>query len=200
VEVGSRALLADRVLVDAALFSARVTDELVAFDVPNQPGRRAFRNAGQTSRTGAEVSARAVWPHWESGVALTWSRFQFDRYQVGTASYAGNPIPGAPRSFGQAFTTARWGRAFVTTEVVASARVTADDAALVTAAAYTSWTVRAGLRAQPVGAFTVAPVLAVENLTDARYATSVVINATRGRYFEPGLPRRVALLLQVGWR
>lgn len=200
VEVGSRALLADRVLVDAALFSARVTDELVAFDVPNQPGRRAFRNAGQTSRTGAEVSARAVWPHGESGVALTWSRFRFDRYQVGTASYAGNPIPGAPRHFAQAFTTARWGQAFVTTELVASARVTADDAALVTAAAYSSWTVRAGLAAQPVGAFTVAPVLAVENLTDARYATSVVINATRGRSFEPGLPRRVALLMQVGWR
>ena len=133
-------------------------------------------------------------------MAVTWSRFRFDQYQVGTASYAGNPIPGAPRHFAQAFTTARWGRAFATTEVVTSARVTADDAALVTAAAYTSWTVRAGLTAQPVGMWTVAPVLSIENLTDARYATSVVINATRGRYFEPGLPRRAALLLQIGWR
>ena len=43
------------------------------------------------------------------------------------------------------------------------------------------------------------PVLAVENMFDRRYAPSVVINATRNRYFEPGLPRRLSLVVKLSY-
>jgi iron complex outermembrane receptor protein len=34
-----------------------------------------------------------------------------------------------------------------------------------------------------------APVFGVENLFDARYASAVLVNATRGRFYEPAPPR-----------
>jgi iron complex outermembrane receptor protein len=37
----------------------------------------------------------------------------------------------------------------------------------------------------------------VENLFDRRYAGSVVINATRSRFFEPGLPRRFTVVVRL---
>jgi iron complex outermembrane receptor protein len=42
--------------------------------------------------------------------------------------------------------------------------------------------------------------VSLENAFDRRYASSLVINATRNRSFEPGLPRRVTFLLAVSWR
>ena len=44
------------------------------------------------------------------------------------------------------------------------------------------------------------PTLAIENLFDRRYASSLVINATRNRFFEPGLPRRVSFVTRLSWQ
>jgi iron complex outermembrane receptor protein len=41
------------------------------------------------------------------------------------------------------------------------------------------------------------PVAGVENLFDRRHAGSVVVNATRGRFFEPGPVRRVTLAVRL---
>jgi iron complex outermembrane receptor protein len=44
---------------------------------------------------------------------------------------------------------------------------------------------------------TLEPSAGVDNLFDRRYAASVVINATRGRFYEPGLPRRLWLAVRI---
>jgi iron complex outermembrane receptor protein len=197
VEAGTQALLFSRVKLDLSAFRATVLDELVAFDVPNQPGRRAFRNAGRTSRTGAELNLRGDWSLLSAGSAYTWSHFRFDRYDVGTVSYAGKPIPGLPDHQLQAWTTVRHANAFATVELTAASLASANDAATVTGAGFATWTVRAGYRTPTLRALAIEPTLAVENLFDRRYASSLVINATRNRYFEPGLPRRISLVVQL---
>ena len=56
--------------------------------------------------------------------------------------------------------------------------------------------------AQPISAwagFTLSPFAAVTNLTNARYASSVVVNAFGGRYFEPGPDRGGHMGLTVRW-
>lgn len=198
-EVGTQLLLGGRVRADVAVFRATVLDELVPFDVPNQPGRRAFRNAGRTTRTGAESSVRAQWRAVDVGAAYTWSRFRFDRYDVGTVSYAGKRIPGVPEHYLQAFGTARRRALFTTVELTASSAATANDAGTVNASGFAVWNWRAGVELN-AGALRLQPTVSLENAFDRRHATSLVINATRNRFFEPGLRRRLVFLTSLQWR
>lgn len=204
VEVGTQAVVAGRLRLDLALFHAMVRDELVSFDVPNQPGRRAFRNAGRTSRRGVESGLRYASEHFDLGAAYTWSGFRFDRYDVGPVSYAGKPIPGVPAHTWQSFATVRMAGAWSLLELTAASRASATDAATVYAAGFAVWSLRAGydwslMPRDARGRLRLSPAIGIENLFDRHYAGSLVVNATRGRYFEPGLPRRVSVTLQIGW-
>ncbi len=196
-EIGVQGLLWSRLRADVALFRASVRDELVPFDVPNQPGRRAFRNAGRTSRQGIETSLNSSNALFDVGVSHTWSRFAFDTYRVGAANYDGKVIPGIPAHLLQAYVTARHAGWFATIDGTASSRVSADDASTVFAAGYAAWNMRAGYTAPRVGHVRLEPTVGIENMFDRRYAGSVVINATRARYFEPGLPRRLTFVMRV---
>jgi iron complex outermembrane recepter protein len=193
LELGTQALLGQCVRADLALFEAVVQDELVPFDVPNQPGRRAFRNAGQTTRRGAESAVRLAWSMIDVGASYTWSRFRFDRYDVGSTSFAGQAIPGVPEHYGQGFATARARGAFATLEFTGSSAAAANDAGTVQGAGFSVWNLRLGASASRVAGMVLEPTLSVENLFDRRYASSLVINATRNRFFEPGLPRRTCI-------
>ena len=201
IELGMHGVVAGRVQVDLSGFRAIVREELVPFDVPNAPGRRAFRNAGQTSRAGIEGSARASLPFGDAGTAYTWSRFRFDSYAVGAVSYAGKPIPGVPVQQLQSWVTLRCGGWFSSVEATAATRVSADDAATVFAAGYTAWGWRAGYASPAVVSHLLfEPSIGVDNVFDRHYASAVVINATRSRYFEPALRRRVYVSLRTGVR
>jgi len=201
VELGLQSLVGSRVRLDLSAFRAVVQDELVPFDVPNAPGRRAFRNAGQTSRTGFESSVVAALPVVDIGASYTHSHFRYDRYTVGANNFAGKPIPGIPSNTAQLWTTARAGGFYGTLEGTVASRMTADDAATVNASSYAVWSIRGGYlgeaRWNRVG---LEPTVGVDNLFDRRFATSVVVNATRGRYYEPGLRRRVFLSMRVTGR
>ena len=204
VEIGLQSVVAGRVRADVSAFRASVRDELVPFDVPNAPGRRAFRNAGRTSRSGVEVSTTLQLRDVETGVAYTYSHFRFDRYSIGSSNFAGKPIPGIPVNQLQAFGTMRAGGWFGTLDVTASSRVSANDAALVFASGYASWGLRggyaAGLRQSARHGLQLEPVAGIDNLFNRRFASSVVVNATRGRSFEPGSARRGFVGLKVSVR
>jgi iron complex outermembrane receptor protein len=144
-----------------------------------------------------ESSVQTVLPFGETGLAYTWSRFRFDRYVVGTTSYAGKPIPGAPEQVLQAWTTLRRSSWFTTVEVTASSRVSANDAATVFSPGFASWNWKAGYALRTTGRFALEPVVGVDNVFDRHYATSVIVNATRNRYFEPGLVRRGYIALRT---
>lgn len=198
-EVGVHGVLVSRVRVNATAFRAAVREELIPFDVPGQPGRRAFRNAGRTERTGIESSAHASLAMFDAGVSHTWSRFRFREFVVGSTDFAGNRIPGIPEHLAQAYLTVRQGGAFLSFDGVASSRVSANDAAGVFAAGYTTWNTRLGYRPITLGRTRFEPTASVENLFDRRYAGAVVINATRARFFEPGLPRRLSMVVRAYW-
>lgn len=201
VETGVQAVVGGRVRVDVAAFRAAVQDELVPFDVPNAPGRRAFRNAGASSRLGLESNVRTVFTHADIGASYTLSRFRFDEYTVGTANFAGNAIPGVPKHLAQMWSTMRWGRVLATIEATMASSVSANDAATVHAAGYAVWGARASVGDVGVGQrLTFSPTVGVDNLFDRRFASSVVVNATRGRFYEPGLPRRLYFAVSVAAR
>ncbi len=198
LETGIRGVLGPRTWVDVALFDARTRDELVPFDVPDAPGRRAFRNAGRTSRRGLEASARTLVGRGEAGVAYTASRFEFRDYEVNGVQFAGNELPGIPSHQVQSWLTTRRGAWFGTIDVSAASSMSVNDAATERAASYVAVGARAGADvAFNAGRLVAAPVVGVENLLDRRYASAVLVNATRGRFYEPAPPRTFFAGLRV---
>lgn len=197
LEVGMNGVVGAHLRVDAALFGASARDELVGFDVPGAVGRRAFRNAGRTRRRGLETNLAFVGRWGEAGAAYTLSKFNFVTYAVGTANYAGKPIPGVPTHQGQAYLTLRSRGWYVTSDANSASRVGANDASSVFAAAWTTLGIRAG-RAPANTRWAIEPTFGVDNVFDRGYASAVVINATRSRYFEPGVGRRVFVALRAG--
>ena len=107
LEAGVRGVVGTRTWLDLSVFTARSEDELIPFDVPNVPGRRAFRNAGRTSRYGLEASARTAVGAGDVGVAYTASRFRFTDYEVDGVRFDGNAIPGIPSHQVQGWVDAR---------------------------------------------------------------------------------------------
>ena len=201
VEVGGQSIIAGVLQVDIAAFRSRVRDELVPFDVPDMPGRRAFRNAGRTSRDGVETSVRLKNSMFDTGLSYSYSHFRYVQYTNGALSFAGNPIPGVPLNQLQAWTTATAGKLYASVDVSMTSRATATDAASVSAPGFAVWNFRGGLRSEfATGRLSFEPTFGVDNVFDRIYARSVVVNATRARYYEPGLRRQVWLGVRVGGR
>ena len=196
LELGMQTILGAHLKFDAAVFGALARDELVGFDVPNVIGRRAYRNAGKTRREGLETNLAYVGAWGEAGAVYTLSRFRFVTYSVGNANYAGNVIPGVPVHQGQAYVTLRSHGWYITSDANAASRVSAADAATVYAAAWTIFGLRVG-KAPVSGKYGLEPTFGIDNMFNRTYASSVVINATRSRYFEPGFGRRVFAGLKV---
>ena len=181
---------------DAALFAARATDELVPFDIPGGGGRRYFRNAGRTLRRGAELGVEASSRLLELRAAYTLSRFRYVDYTVGSTSYEGRRIPGVPVQ--SLATTISVGdeplRLSMTADVTGPVEV--DDANSAQAPGHTS--IGAAVAANVfVGAVRVAPMIALQNIGNARYASSVSVNASGGKFYEPAPGRTLVLRLSL---
>ncbi len=194
VETGLKGLVGSHWRFDVALYDARTRDELVPFDVPGQVGRRAFRNAGRTSRRGAELSLTGVSRVVDGGLAVARARYRYEDYVLPSGSSTvrldGRLIPGVRGTSAQAWLTARSRGWFATVEGSAQSRAAIDDANSAFAAGWWVANVRIG-RAGGLERLGVEPVIGVDNLFGRRYASTLVVNATRGRFFEPGVPRTV---------
>ena len=182
----------------AAAFHADVRDELVAFEVPLDPGRAYFRNAGRARHRGVELDAR-----YQGGTgpwiaaAYTLSDLRFVDYATDAARYDGNRIPGVPLHLGRMAAGIRLGSARLEAEVRGASRVFADDAN--TAAADAWWVADLEAAADVrLGAWVLSPVAGVENVFDRRYVAAVSANAAAGRYYEPAAERLFYVGLSVG--
>ncbi|HSA57219.1 MAG TPA: TonB-dependent receptor [Gemmatimonadaceae bacterium] len=187
-EVGIKGIYAGRLGYDVALFTVDTKDELIPFEIPGGGGRRYFRNAGRTTRHGAEVGVSGTAGVVALGATATWIQYLYDEYAVAGTNFAGNRVPGVAPAAVSAYAALRprWGS--VALEAQHVAKLPTDDANLNYADAYTLLHLRAAL-ALP-GRFGVEPMAGIENFFDETYAANIVANAANGRFFEPG-PGRV---------
>jgi iron complex outermembrane receptor protein len=184
-EIGVKGIGVGRVQYNAALFSTRVHDELIPFDIPGGNGRRYYRNAGRTSRRGAELGLGADLGVVELGGAYTYTNYRFVDFTVGTSDYAGNRIPGIPRQSFQATATLHSAYATLVTEATINDRMFVDDGNTGSAPGYGIFNAR--LVSSAIGDLSGAEVtLGVQNLFNTRYVSSVSVNAAGGKYYEPG--------------
>ena len=190
------------VYYELALFHIELTDELVPFEITGFPGRTFFRNAGESSRTGAE--AAVSWRH-DSGfgaeASWTWSDFEFDSFtDESGADFGGKRLPGLPQHFGYAgITYVTAGGFYGRLETRYSGELYADNANTVEVGSYTVVNFRAS-REFGNDAWILQPYFGVNNLLDERYNSHIRTNAFGGRYYEPAPERNAYAGVEIRYR
>jgi iron complex outermembrane receptor protein len=196
------------VWAELAAYRARVRDALVPFEVEGAPGRQFYRNAGEAVHRGFEASAGVQpWAALQLRAAYSYTDARFGDYVLGGTDLSGNRVPGiAPH---RVEASAFWSRGtgpFAGVDVRHAARVPVADTDATGAfasPAYTTADLRGGWSELRVGGIRATPSVGLTNAFDAEYNTSVVINAVRGRYYEPGPGRSLYAGVEVklgrGW-
>ncbi|MBA3646329.1 MAG: TonB-dependent receptor [Gemmatimonadaceae bacterium] len=197
-ETGYKSTLSSGIQINASVFSTAVRDELVPFEIPSSNGRRYFRNAGRTSRKGAELGVTKTAAALDLAAAYTFGNFKYERYTVGGVSYAGKSIPGVPVHQLQTSATIRIGKVTLVGENAVNSRVVADDANSIAAPGYVVTNAR--LLVDRVGdAAGISFTAGVYNVFNRTYAASVAVNATGAKYFEPGQTRSLYAGFTLGF-
>lgn len=186
-ELGARGA-SERLAWSAAAFTVDVRDELIPFEDPLVTGRRYFRNAARARHQGLELgaSARAA-----AGITLvmawTISDFRYRSHQLGAAILDGRAIPGIPRHalrtslrLDPPWSRGLWG----VVDVSHASGHFVDDTLDTRTEGWVAVDLRAGWEGR-LGGWNVGPFIAIQNVFDRQYVSSVVINAARGRYYEP---------------
>ena len=172
------------------VYDMRSSDELLSFQLEDQPGRNFFRNAGRTSRRGVELDL--VWAldsHWSLSGALTASRARFDQ-----GDNRGRQLPGLPERFAQLGLHHQRGRWGLSLSTLAIGRYFADDANSLAVPGYALFNLRGRFE---LGAAELS--LGVDNLLDRDYDDNVRLNAFGGRAFEPAGGRTWRAGLAWNW-
>jgi iron complex outermembrane receptor protein len=189
-EVGVKGVGATGLQYNASLFATGVHDELVPFDIPGGGGRRYFRNAGRTSRRGAELGLGLAVRSLELGGSYTYANYRFTDFTVDTAHYAGNRIPGIPRQTLQASAALRSAIAAFVVEATVADRMAVNDANTESSPGYGIVNARI-VTGRSVGFSGAELVVGAQNLFNSRYVSSVSVNAAGGKFYEPGSQRSV---------
>lgn len=195
-EAGAKARLGDAWRLNAALFRARTTDEIGVLS--NTGGRSVFQNVGATRREGAEAVLSG---RWGAGWSLHLAGTLLDaRYGAGSA-FAGNRIPGVPRTSLYAelgWEHRPWGLQ-TALEWRRVGAIAVDDANSDAAPAARTLNLRASLT-QAMGRWTFSEFVRVDNLADRGYAGSVIVNEGNRRFFEPAPGRTWTAGLSAAYR
>ncbi len=186
LEAGIRGYLPHwRLHTDVALYWMRITDRLLPRQ--SEDGRTWYVNEGRNDHRGIEIAM--TWPL-GSPVHLQMA-FSGGRYAFLNDPGKGLRIPGVPSL--QSHLSVRFTRQGFTAELAADivSSTWADSNNTARSAGYMAIDLYAGHHGFRVGHVTVQPFLSITNMLDAAYATSLVVNAYGGRYFEPA-PGRAA--------
>ncbi len=197
-EVGSKGAIGRTFSYDVALFSTRVRDELVPYEIRGSVGRRYFRNAGRTSRRGGELGLLVdAGPIVVNG-SYSYSDFRFARFVTDSGVFDGKRIPGIPSHRGQASATISRGSIFGVLEAEAAVSAFVDDANSARAPAYQVVHLRGGTQ-RLFGLSAASLVAGVQNLFNRAYSPSLSVNAARGKFFEPAGGRTAFVGLTIGF-
>ncbi len=183
LEAGVKSKLDERTSINAAVFQARTTDEVVVDS--SGGGRTSYRNASKTLRQGGEVSLDSSWRYgWSTRVALTGLRAIYD--QGFGAVPEGSRLPGVPKA--NAYAELAWkdgaDRYGAALEVIASGKLYADDGNVdQPAPGYGILNARVDARQEWKG-WRFKQFVRLNNLLDKNYVGSVIVGDTNRRYYE----------------
>lgn len=192
LELGARATPGTRASLELAVFRLRVVDALIPYEVEAAPGRQFFRNAGSAVHQGLEIAAAA-----DAGrgtrvtVSYAFTDARFREFTVRDVDHSGNRVPGvSPHRLDASVSRRAPAGWSVGLDAAFRSATPVDDANAHEAGGYLLLDAGGTLPFRVAGSRTEL-VLGVTNLTDRLYASSFVVNAFGGRFYEPG-PGRAA--------
>jgi iron complex outermembrane recepter protein len=191
VEVGAK-LRSGTLVATGAVFAVNTRDDIVVR--ANVGGRSSFANAAATRRRGAEAGFSWQRGEWTLTGSLSAIHATFAQPFLVCAATpctvpdvpiaAGSRLPGVPAYSAALAATYRFRQADVTAEWRAQSRLVVNDRNTDAAAGYAVVNLSV---ARPLGpkADRSRAFLRIDNLFDARYIGSVIVNEANGRFFEP---------------
>jgi iron complex outermembrane receptor protein len=202
-EVGARGLLDRRFTYSLALFQAEVRDALIPYEIAAP--RFFYRNAGSTRHQGLEVGGDlSVVRGLSLGVAWTYSDYRFREYSftdtAGIHVLDRRPLAGIPDNWLHVTIRARpaaFGGIWAEVQPTYSSGYLVSDVENTRTSPWWSTDVRAGWDGS-AGSMRLAPFIGINNAFNHKYVSSVVINAARGRFYEPAPGRNVYLGMSIG--
>ena len=201
-EIGTRGSAGRHVRYTVAVFQADVRDALIPYEIAAP--RFYYRNAGSTRHRGMELSAEfAVTSGVSLNAAWTYSDYWYRRYAfTDTIPHVldGRALPGIPKHWLNLFARlqpATFRGAWGEVQQAYSSGYLVSDTGSTTTAPWWATNVRVGWDGK-AGGMRLAPFLGVNNAFNHRYVGSVVINAARGRFYEPAPSRNIYVGLSVG--
>lgn len=198
-EVGAKAFLGDNVLMNLALFKVLTENEIVVDQ--SSGGISSYKNAGDTERSGLELSLDGSFAHNIKGyVSYTYLDAEFSD-SFGSVS-SGNKIPGAYKE--RAYTELSWKHPetgfFTALEGIYSSKTFVNDTNTAEAGSYTVFNWRGGFN-QKLNKWKFTEYMRWENLTDKNYVSSIRPNDNQySRYYEPGLPSNLTVGVNVSYQ
>ena len=200
-EVGARGAFDNRLAYSVALFQADVRDALIPYEIAAP--RFFYRNAGSTRHQGVELSGDlAITPGLSLGAVWTYSDFRFRRYSftdtAGTHVLNGRTLTGIPATSLHLMLRAQpFAGAWTEVQQSYSSGYLVSDVLNTRTMPWWSTNVRAGWDGE-AGGTRLSPFIGINNAFNQHYVSSVVINAARGRFYEPAPGRNVYAGLSLG--
>jgi iron complex outermembrane receptor protein len=182
---------------DLALFHIGTQDELIVDAASG--GRTSYRNAGRTTRRGAELSVdSALSPQLHGRLAMTFLHAVYDE-SFGNVR-AGSRLPGVPHA--NAFGELAWhrGSTTVAVEAQANARTYVEDSNQEHAAPGYGLLHLRLQTGQDAGRWRITEFLRLNNLLDRSYVGSVIVGDTNKRYYEAAPGRNWVAGITAQWR
>lgn len=197
-EVGGKFYLLDRNLyAEISLYRMQIKDLLVAQRVGDD--QYIGVNAGETLHQGIEASINHNWqisPSFslQRYVAVSIGKYEFKEFLNNDVDYSGKELTGVPNNKINAGITlqAPYGL-YLSADYYYVDRLPLNDANSLYADSYNLLNAKSGWRQELFKGFTTHISAGINNATDTRYASMVLVNATgfggaSPRYYYPGLP------------
>ncbi|MFY0128836.1 TonB-dependent receptor PqqU [Klebsiella aerogenes] len=198
VEIGSKLRVANGLLT-AALFQTDTDNEIVADD--SAGGRTSYKNAGKTRRQGVELGLdQQFGDSWKLKVAWTWLDATYRTNVCDSSDCNGNRIPGIARNMGYASFGYQpeqgW---YAGSDIRYMGDIMANDANTAKAPSWTVVGLTTGYK-WSYGKMDMDLFGRVDNLFDRTYVGSLIVNESKGRYFEPAPGRNFGIGMNLAWR
>src|SRR5438105_428804 len=202
-EIGARGAIDGRLAYSMALFQADVRDALVPYELAAP--RSYYRNAQLSRNRGIELSGDlSIVSGLDFSLAWTFSDYHYVKYSFTSGGVThvadGRTLPGIPKHWLHLILRANPAAlrgAWIEAQQTYSSDYLLSDTLSIRSSPWWATDVRAGWDGK-AGGTRLAPFIGINNAFNHLYVSSVVINAARGRFYEPAPGRNVYLGLSVG--
>ena len=180
---------------EVVFFTGETTNDIVPYELEAYPGRSFYRNAGQTKRSGVELSYQRQFDWLQLDLVYAYLDLRFA--EESEPSIANRHLPGVPWQSGSLQLSYQLSDSLrLNYQRLRRGALYADDENQHKVKGF--WLDHLSLQKQWTSqSMRFSTVIGVQNMANVRYADNIRINAFGSRFYELGLPRQLYLGFNV---